>query len=246
MHRYKPGRFHFNWKLTLTVLLFFPILLRLGFWQLAREDEKQQLQDLYEARLQQIPQELTEISAYEDLHYMPVRVNGNYDNSRMFLLDNRTWRGQVGYELIVPLTLDDGNVAFVNRGWLALGNDRSVLPQPEFIEGPVTITGTVHVPTGEQLILGDTPTAQGWPKVVQEADLTQLTQLSGFAQGTIIFPYSIRLDPGAPGVLQRNWSLFSTSPAKHRAYAVQWFAMAAALLLLYFYASLRNRHVDLL
>jgi cytochrome oxidase assembly protein ShyY1 len=53
------------------------------------------------------------------------------------------------------------------------------------------------------------------------------------------FPYVIRLAEGAPGVFIRDWPVISTTPEKHRAYAVQWFAMAAMLLGLYLYYSTR-------
>src|SRR5690606_1570746 len=43
-------RFRFDWKLTLLTALLFLVLTSLGFWQLRREEEKLQLQSLYESR----------------------------------------------------------------------------------------------------------------------------------------------------------------------------------------------------
>jgi len=50
----------------------------------------------------------------------------------------------------------------------------------------------------------------------------------------------VRLDAGTPGVFVRDWPVISTTPEKHRAYAVQWFAMAAMLLALHLYYSTRR------
>jgi len=58
----------------------------------------------------------------------------------------------------------------------------------------------------------------------------------------------VRLDALQPGVYVRNWPVISTSPEKHRGYAIQWFTMATVLLLLYLYISTKveteNRAVN--
>jgi cytochrome oxidase assembly protein ShyY1 len=69
--------------------------------------------------------------------------------------------------------------------------------------------------------------------------------LAGYDGALRPFPHSVRLAEGSPGALTRYWPVISTAPEKHRAYAVQWFAMAAVLLGLFLYTSLRpeaNRH----
>jgi cytochrome oxidase assembly protein ShyY1 len=65
-------------------------------------------------------------------------------------------------------------------------------------------------------------------------------RLSGIEASADVFGSSVRLAEATPGVLARNWSVVSTTPEKHRGYAVQWFAMATALVLLYFYYSTRT------
>ena len=72
-------------------------------------------------------------------------------------------------------------------------------------------------------------------------DVAELALLSGLDANAQVFDYSIRLAEATPGVLLRNWPVISTTPEKHRGYAVQWFAMAAALVLLYLYYSTRKR-----
>ncbi|HHX81904.1 MAG TPA: SURF1 family protein [Pseudomonadaceae bacterium] len=238
------GKFRFDWKLTLMVLLMLPLLLRLGFWQLAREDEKRALQEMYEARLAQVPESLEEAAERSDMQYLPVLIQGSYDNERYFLLDNRIHRGRVGYEVISPFTTVSGGVVFVNRGWIAATGDRQQLPEPAAVNGVVTIDGLVHVPLGDALILGESEPGEGWPKVVQEVEVPMLARLWEVAEGGMLFPYSVRLGPQTAGVLERNWTLISTSPEKHRGYAVQWFAMALALVLLYGYYSCRHREDD--
>lgn len=231
--------FQFDWKLTLLVLVLLPIMLRLGFWQLAREAEKEQLQAVYTERQQQPAVPLETLDASGELQYLQVLLVGEYDSAHVFLLDNKIFQGQVGFEVIQPFTTDSGLVVFVNRGWLAQAGDRSVLPQVDAIEGKVALHGSVYVPVGEQLILGDIQPGTQWPKIVQSLEIDEFAQLTGLTANTTLFPYSIRLGEGATGVLERNWSVISTTPEKHRGYAVQWFAMAIALILLYLHYSFR-------
>lgn len=236
------GKYRFDWKLTLMCLLLLPLLLRLGFWQLSREEEKRELQALYEERLQRLPVPLESLDAGSDLQYVPVSIQGRFDNSRYFLLDNRVHEGRVGYEAIVPFLSSSGLVVFVNRGWLPGTGDRQRLPVLDAVEGEVQLEGNVHVPLGSALRLGDTSPGPGWPKLLQEADSgAVLAELWGAEQGQVVFPWTVRLAAGSPAVLLRNWTVVNTGPEKHRAYAVQWFAMATALVLLYLYYSFVHR-----
>ncbi len=231
--------FRFNWKLTLFTVLMLPVLLRLGFWQLEREQEKIQLQNLYAERQQEQSVDLSSLDPGQDLQYRQVYVAGNYDNDHIFLLDNKIYQGQVGYEVIVPLVTTDGLVAFINRGWMPQGQYRDQLPDVPVITGPVELTGSIYVAIGEQLVLGSEVAAEGWPKVIQTLDTAGLFVLAGYDTGLQLFPYSVRLAENTPGVLTRYWPVISTTPEKHRAYAVQWFAMAAVLLGLFLYSSVR-------
>lgn len=237
LHKYR-----FDWKLTLLVLLLLPVLLRLGFWQLSREDEKRELQALYEQRLGGEPLAIGSLDPQADLQYQPVRLQGRFDNARYFLLDNRTYRGRVGYEAIVPFVTDSGLAVFVNRGWLPSTGDRQQLPVLAPVTGELELEGTVHVPLGEALILGESAPGAGWPKLLQEADsAAALAALWDANAGLQVFPWTVRLAATSPAVLERNWTVVNSGPEKHRGYAVQWFAMALALVLLYLYYSFVHR-----
>ena len=232
--------FRFNWKLALFTVLLFPALLRLGFWQLEREQEKVQLQNLYTERQQQAPVDLPGLDQQEDMQYRQVSIAGNYDNNHIFLLDNKIYQGQAGYEVIVPLLTDNGLVVFINRGWIPQGQYREQLPEVPLINGPVELAGSIYVAVGEQLVLGSEVATAGWPKVIQTLDTAGLFALAGYGTELRVFPYSVRIDENSPGALTRYWPVISTTPEKHRAYAVQWFAMAAVLLGLYLYSSFRR------
>lgn len=242
MPGFSPRHYRFDWKLTLLALILLPVLLRLGFWQLEREDEKQALQSVYTQRQQEQPVPLAGLDGMGDLQYRAVRLSGRFDNEHVFLLDNRIHEGVPGYDVLQPFVTESGLWVLINRGWTAMSGSRADLPEVSAMEGNVTLSGNVYVPAGEQFTLGDTAPEPGWPKVVQELSPQQLLEAAGLESGAAYFPYSVRLAADSPGVLTRNWPVITTSPEKHRAYAVQWFAMALALVLLYIYYSCRDPH----
>lgn len=232
-------QYRFDWKLSVLAAVLLPLLLSLGLWQLDREAEKQRLQQTYAARQQLQPVALETLNPREDLQYRQVEVRGRYDNQHVFLLDNRVYQGRVGYEVIAPLQSDGGLTVLINRGWTPAGPSRAELPQVAAVDGPVTVRGAVYVPVGADFVLGTELAGEGWPRVVQTLVPETLWQMAGYDSGTALFPYTVRVDEGVAGALQRYWPVITTSPEKHRAYAVQWFAMAAMLLGLYLWYSTR-------
>jgi cytochrome oxidase assembly protein ShyY1 len=229
--------YRFDWKLTLLYVLLLPLLVRLGFWQLSREEEKRELLAVYENRQQEQPVSLATLDAADDLQYRQVRFTAQPDNTHLFLLDNRIYQGRVGYEVLQAARTDNDTVVFINRGWVAQGATRADLPQLTPLPDTLELRGSVYVPVGDPVVLDDELMSSGWPKVVEVLDLERM-QSAAALEGKL-FPYSVRVAEGVDGALVRYWPVINLSPEMHRGYAVQWFAMALALTLLYLYYSTR-------
>jgi surfeit locus 1 family protein len=233
----RVNNFRFDWKLSLLTALLMPLLLSLGFWQLRRAAEKEALQHVYETRQQEAAVPLASLDPAADLQYRQVKFSGHYDNSHVFLLDNRIYQGKPGYEVIVPLLTDENTLVLVNRGWIAPGSSRQSLPTVAAVDGAVAVQGSVYQNIGKQVVLGADIETAGWPKVVQTLDPLRMAELAGTTDASRVFPHSVRVDENASGALVRYWPVMSTSPERHFGYAVQWFAMALALAGLYFFYS---------
>jgi cytochrome oxidase assembly protein ShyY1 len=108
------------------------------------------------------------------------------------------------------------------------------------IEGDVSISGSVYQQVGTPLVLGAQQDTTGWPRVVETLDVVQMAALAGHGDAARVFPHTIRVAQGTIGALLRYWPVLSTTPERHYGYAVQWFAMATALTLLYLFYSTRN------
>ena len=126
------------------VLLVLAILLGLGTWQVQRLHWKEGLIADIAARRVANPASLADIEAMsragEDIEYRRVAVSGTFDHSheRHFFA---TYAGQTGYYVYTPLTLADGRVVFVNRGFVPFDMKEPASRQQGQVEGEVTIEG---------------------------------------------------------------------------------------------------------
>lgn len=235
---FRPG-----WKMTLFTVLFAPLLFSLGSWQLVREQEKILLQQEYEAKQSAEPISADTLDwRQEGLGFTGVVADGTYDNEHVFLLDNRVHEGKVGYEVLSPFVTDLGTEILVNRGWIPQGRTRAELPSVREIRGRVHIQGSIYVPLDDAFLLGSEEEigSDSGPSVVQDIDMSRIAGNLGVE----LAPYTVRLLPGSPGLEQANWQAVNMLPEKHRAYAVQWFAMLTALIGMFVYFGFKNPRMD--
>lgn len=228
----------FHWQPNVGVLvfvvIFLPLTVSLGFWQLSRAAEKEQLLTEYRAREMASPLPVSSLKEEQDHQYRRVTAQGEFDNEHSVLLENRVRRGRPGFEVVTLFKLEDNaRPIWVNRGWIAGFLERNHLPEIPVIEGPVTIFGHLYRPLKQPFVVGEEHWRNKWPQVLQNLDRGLLAS----HLGVVAFPYQLRLDQGSRGALQTGWDVVNVSPAKHRGYAVQWFAMAFALVLLGIFAN---------
>ncbi len=231
----RPG---FRWQLNIGILVFFlvfmPITLGLGFWQLERAAEKQELLAEHSARQGSEPVALDQVVANRDHQYRRVLVEGQFANHRTLLLENRIRHGRPGFEVVTLFERGSDQLPlWVNRGWIAGFGDRTQLPVVPPVAGVVTIQGHLYQALEAPFTLGEESWRQQWPQVLQNFELDVLTA----RLGREFFPYQLRLDQGAPGALDTGWEIVNVLPAKHIGYAVQWFALALALAVLVLFAN---------
>jgi len=229
----RPGfRFDAEWRTTLFTLVFVPLMIGLGFWQLQRASEKEALAAAFESRQQQGPVPLSQLGdrSANALAYAPVEIRGSFLPQMYFLLDNQVRGGQFGYEVLGVVELEDeAGAVLVNRGWIAGDAARQSLPTVPSVEGAVQLTGHVYVAPGAPFLLAEQQLEEGWPKRIQAVEMDKLEAAVTQVHPGAVFPFPVRIDAGEPGALVADWQVVNMSPQKHQAYAMQWFAMAAVL-----------------
>lgn len=222
-------------KLTLLLLALALLFARLGWWQLERKTEKRLLFEQFEtAPVLGIGQALE-----RGERFARVEAYGRYDPSRHVLLDNKVLNGRAGVHVLTPFSLPWGNDILVNRGWLPLSPDRRSLPKVETDESMRTITGILNRPSegGQRIGEPDVLVADRWPQLVTYLDLDSVSM----ALGTSIEPWLLQLDPeDESGFAGRQWRAAYMGPEVHGAYALQWFALAAATLIIWITLGVRR------
>jgi cytochrome oxidase assembly protein ShyY1 len=228
-------QFDLEWRTTAFTLVLLPVLISLGFWQLQRADEKAALGKTWEARQVQpaVPVEAVLELAPQALAYLPVSASGRYEQQRYFLLDNRSRDRQFGYEVLALFRPASGApLLLVNRGWVAGDASRLSLPQIPAAQQQ-SLAGYVYVAPGEPYLLAEQQLVDEWPQRLQAVDAALIAQLLGEP----VFPYPVRLHDDQPDALLAQWAVVNVSPEKHTGYAVQWFSMALALVIIFIFRS---------
>lgn len=230
MSAFRPG-----WLPSLLVALLLPALCGLGVWQLQRAEEKRGLLASFEERRQAEPLSLEALERSRDPAYRRVRLQGHFDGEHSLLLDNRIRDGRAGVELLQPFyDQPSGLWVLLNRGWLPWP-DRRTPPRFTTPDGAIRLNAWVYVaPPGGLRLQGGVP-ERGWPRLVGAVDSEALWRQLG--RGGL--PFEARLEAG-PASYRVDWPVVAMSPDKHLGYAVQWFALATALLGLFIYFGLRN------
>lgn len=227
---------------VVAALLMLVLLLSAGFWQLRRADEKRAtlVEQAYRADKASVviaPDMLAD-ARVERLRHRRAVATGHYRDDIQYLLDNRTHNHVAGYHVLTPLRLRDTDVhVLVNRGWLPVGPSRRRLPDVVVTGELLTAQGSIAAPPATGLVLGPTGFDEpGWPKVVQEVDLARI----GEQIGSPLLPFVLRLSPDSGPGYAREWRVRAgLTPERHTGYAVQWFALAAALVVLCLWVALK-------
>lgn len=232
---FRPGL----WPTVITIV-FLWILVSLGFWQLDRAQQKRTLLAASQAGTAAAPLALNSAQThYAGMAYRVVTAAGHFDDARQFLLDNRTHNSRVGYQLLTPFVLDaSAATVLVNRGWLPLGNSREVLPNPPAPGGEQHIIARIKLPAKKIFMLAKESPQSGWPWRVQAVQLGLFEKTLGYP----LMPVVLWLDSDVGDGLVRDWHPLTFGPERNTGYAVQWFALALTLLIIYLVVNTKKVH----
>ena len=213
--------------LALAALASIAFFAALGQWQLRRAAERDALERQFALATQMPALDVAPLEAADgDLRYRRIELAGHYDPEIQVLLDNMTRAGVAGYEVLTPFQpAGGGRAVVVNRGWVAGAPDRLELPEiavaadARVLRGRI---GTLPVPA-LRLDAGE-PAPEGPVRVLsfpRQGDLEQVF-------GREVVPYQVLLDAADPDGYLRDAAPSPEAAGRHVAYAVQWFALAAA------------------
>jgi len=223
-------------------LLVFIALVKLGLWQSDRAIEK-------ETRLKNITQlsqttamSLTEIQNFplKEINDYPIKLKGEFEQDILFLLDNQTNEGQLGYR-VYQVFIDHNQSALVNLGWVMGSINRAEIPDIKPIKGAFEINGHIRLMDKGILLMEQNFTEVSWPLRVQQVELDKFSTVIK----KNLLPFIVYVNEEETLGYKKNWQPIVMPPEKHQAYAFQWFSLALAWLILMFWASIKfNRTCD--
>jgi surfeit locus 1 family protein len=232
--------FSIQWLLTtLLAIAAVGVMVRLGFWQLDRLEQRQ----AYNARVQaQLDQPRLDLDArtlesvslaagLPEMEYRAVAVTGEYDFTRQVALRNQAWENRLGVRLLTPLHIRGSDQwVLVDRGWI---------PYEDFTAGNLAL----YDEPGEMQVKGMIRRSQSRPDFGRRTDPTPASgsrldalYLANVALVAQQMPYPLlpvyiqqAPDPAWEGPPYRSLPTLELTEGPHLGYAIQWFAFAAIL-----------------
>lgn len=204
----------------------------LGFWQLRRASEKEQLLAAFARTAQSTPVGLAEARRTASaVHFPHLRLEGRFDTEHVYLLDDQVRNQRAGvlvYSVFEPL--GGGPLLLVNRGFLPRRNGQP-LQVPGVGDAAVVLSGLYAPVPGSGLRLGGNalPAQTAWPKKTIYLDTAEIAA----DLGRRVDERVLLLDPDPASGLERVWTPELIPPERHRGYAFQWFSFAAAAIILF-------------
>jgi len=232
---FKPGLIP-----TIIFLLVLPVLLRLGFWQLDRAEEKRGLIELFKQQNEKAPLLIKDyIKLDEKLNYRTVQAAGKYNIEKQIFIDNKIHNGKTGVYVLTPFELKGSKYSIlVNRGWVPMVIDRSALPAIKTPQQILTLSGKIKVLSKKPFTVGNQfQSNSGWPALMQWINIQEVEKISGMK----LLPYIFLLDDKDSSGYVRNWKPVVMQPEKSTGYAVQWFSLALVLTIIYIVVNLKKK-----
>lgn len=219
----------FGWTLALAAIALFAWL---GHWQLGRMHEKQAMLDAVQQALLGNALPLGSAAERFSGQFAWVEGGGRFVPLRV-LLDNQIRVGQPGVRLYCVFEPDDSPSSrsmLVDLGWLPLDGRRE-LPNKPCPAGHHQVRGLLAKPASAGLRMGQALQRKApdlW--LATRIEPSQLAKEWRLVDG--LYPAVLRLDPALPIGYARDLDVLPNTlpPEQHLGYAVQWFALALAVL----------------
>ncbi len=239
-----PGLRKPSWWAVLLTIAGVLLFVRLGIWQLDRAQQKDRLLDRFSHAVAQPARPFAEVAgvdAEQLTGYPHVMVRGRLEGDRRYILDNRDNHGRPGVNVYVPMHVCiqpqpckawHTRTLLVGLGFLPRENGWRELPKlPPLETGLVSLAGLYAPPPGKGLELGGNALERQseWPKLTTYLDMAQVSH----DLNEPLYPRILLLDADPASAYVRSWTPATMPPARHRAYAFQWFSLALAAVVIF-------------
>jgi surfeit locus 1 family protein len=225
---------NFKSKILIFAIIFVPITISLGMWQIERANEKKLIIANYDKLLVSAPIALQKNQMLNN--WQPIETTGTYEDTVVYE-DNAINNGKAGFKVYHLFRNDDGTFIFIHRGFIERNLIKNNLPE-------------VEIPTEKKLIYGTTLFKQNNTfvknieesdsRIIQEFNASLLIDKYPMLKDKYLHPFLFNLDIRDVNKYQPIEKPVNMTASKHIGYAIQWFGLCAALIILTIYAYRRK------
>lgn len=215
---------------TLITIPALIVLVLLGTWQVQRLHWKTDLIDKLNNRSTATavapPSDGDDLEPFQ---FQRVAVDGVFQHDQERFLIGRALNGKPGIHILTPLKPDDGSDAIlVDRGWVPFERREAATRRGGQIEGPVTVEGIVRLQNPPGYFTPENePANNTWYFV----DTDGMSKAAGMPLRSGYYIVSDVAD--LPGGLPKGGQWRLDLRNDHFAYALTWYGLAFALLVIY-------------
>ena len=242
---FKKYEVNFTLVPTIAFIVAFICFIQLGFWQLERASEKNNINDNYTLRQDDSLINLNStnsINNKEALLWRRTEVNGSFLNKKNIILDNQIFNQIAGFNILTPFLIKDSNyVVLINRGWQPNLPRRDLIPNIQNLEGNIILKGNIaKFPTsGISLGQNNIETLNSSVFRMQRLDFDELKYFLTFN----LLPYMVYIDPLLDEESYNTFKLPAPDSQKNYGYSFQWFAFAFTFLIIFIKIGIRRKNV---
>jgi surfeit locus 1 family protein len=225
-----------RWILTtILVLAAIGVMIRLGFWQLDRLQQRRAANARIQAQIDAPPLDLNQqIPTADDLYAMEYRqviVRGTFDSQNEVILRGQAREGMPGHHLLTPLRMEGSDQAvLVDRGFIPLNDEKPEAREKYAVSGPVEVRAVIRRSQSARRFGVPDPTLAPGQVRLDAWNAVRLDRIAGQIDYPILPVYLEALPvAGQDGPPYSQVEAPDLSEGPHMGYAFQWFSFATIL-----------------
>ena len=225
---------NFKSKILIFAIIFVPITISLGLWQIERANEKKVIISNYDKLLVSTPIALQKEQPLEN--WQPIETVGAYQDLVIYE-DNAINSGMAGFKVYHLFQNGDGTFIFVHRGFIERNLIKNNLPRIDTPVGKKNIKGTTLFKQNNTFVKN---IEESDIRIIQEFNTSVLIERFPILKDRYLHPFLFNLDVRDADKFQPIEKPVNMTATKHIGYAIQWFGLCAALIILTIYAYRRK------
>ena len=225
---------NFKSKILIFAIIFVPITISLGMWQIERANEKKLIIANYDKLLVSAPIALQKNQMLNN--WQPIETTGTYEDTIVYE-DNAINNGKAGFKVYHLFRNDDGTFIFIHRGFIERNLIKNNLPEVEIPTEKKSIYGTTLFKQNNTFVKN---IEESDSRIIQEFNASLLIDKYPMLKDKYLNPFLFNLDIRDVNKYQPIEKPVNMTASKHIGYAIQWFGLCAALIILTIYAYRRK------